>query len=214
MGARVTQQCVHCAATETPLWRAGPDGPKTLCNACGVRWKKTGSVVPRAKRTIAKSSRSAPQKKQEQQQHHQPHPSSSSTTADNHNNNNNDVREAYAALPAPKPRAAVRVHDAGKRNYESVFSGLMVVPRPGRVRTRTARAQSYFDGVASRPAPSPSPPPDTKEKDTGSVYVTEVIAPSPSPSPPPIPRIQRFPEGQGFRIVLAPAREQQKESKP
>lgn len=33
-------QCVHCLSTETPLWRSGPDGPKTLCNACGVRYKK------------------------------------------------------------------------------------------------------------------------------------------------------------------------------
>lgn len=33
-------RCVHCGNTETPLWRAGPDGPKTLCNACGVRYKK------------------------------------------------------------------------------------------------------------------------------------------------------------------------------
>lgn len=33
-------KCVHCLSTETPLWRSGPDGPKTLCNACGVRYKK------------------------------------------------------------------------------------------------------------------------------------------------------------------------------
>lgn len=37
-------RCVHCGNTETPLWRAGPDGPKTLCNACGVRFKK-GKLV-------------------------------------------------------------------------------------------------------------------------------------------------------------------------
>jgi len=24
----------------TPQWRAGPSGPKTLCNACGVKHKK------------------------------------------------------------------------------------------------------------------------------------------------------------------------------
>lgn len=24
----------------TPVWRAGPEGPKTLCNACGVRYMK------------------------------------------------------------------------------------------------------------------------------------------------------------------------------
>ncbi|KAK4533387.1 hypothetical protein CCYA_CCYA17G4269 [Cyanidiococcus yangmingshanensis] len=33
-------RCDFCQTTETPLWRAGPRGPKTLCNACGVKWKK------------------------------------------------------------------------------------------------------------------------------------------------------------------------------
>eukprot|EP00172_Hildenbrandia_rubra_P004051 Plantae.Rhodophyta-Hildenbrandia_rubra.ctg7468.p1 GENE.Plantae.Rhodophyta-Hildenbrandia_rubra.ctg7468~~Plantae.Rhodophyta-Hildenbrandia_rubra.ctg7468.p1 ORF type:complete len:246 (-),score=33.68 Plantae.Rhodophyta-Hildenbrandia_rubra.ctg7468:1157-1894(-) len=32
--------CVHCGATETPLWRTGPDGPRSLCNRCGVRKSK------------------------------------------------------------------------------------------------------------------------------------------------------------------------------
>mmetsp|Transcript_14298 Transcript_14298/g.30628 ORF Transcript_14298/g.30628 Transcript_14298/m.30628 type:complete len:200 (-) Transcript_14298:594-1193(-) len=31
--------CAHCRAVKTPLWRNGPLGPKTLCNACGVRYK-------------------------------------------------------------------------------------------------------------------------------------------------------------------------------
>lgn len=42
--ANLRLRCVHCHSTETPLWRAGPDGPKTLCNACGVRYKK-GKLV-------------------------------------------------------------------------------------------------------------------------------------------------------------------------
>ena len=25
---------------ESPEWRKGPSGPKTLCNACGLRWAK------------------------------------------------------------------------------------------------------------------------------------------------------------------------------
>jgi len=29
--------CVGCGTTKTPQWREGPAGPKTLCNACGVR---------------------------------------------------------------------------------------------------------------------------------------------------------------------------------
>jgi hypothetical protein len=32
--------CSQCRATSTPVWRAGPFGHKTLCNACGVRWMK------------------------------------------------------------------------------------------------------------------------------------------------------------------------------
>jgi hypothetical protein len=31
------KRCAHCNTQTTPLWRNGPDGPKTLCNACGVR---------------------------------------------------------------------------------------------------------------------------------------------------------------------------------
>jgi len=38
--AQMYRRCVSCGVTETPLWRAGPAGPKTLCNACGVRWRK------------------------------------------------------------------------------------------------------------------------------------------------------------------------------
>eukprot|EP00475_Leptophrys_vorax_P025167 TRINITY_DN3518_c0_g1_i4.p1 TRINITY_DN3518_c0_g1~~TRINITY_DN3518_c0_g1_i4.p1 ORF type:complete len:768 (+),score=-5.81 TRINITY_DN3518_c0_g1_i4:100-2304(+) len=33
------RRCLHCSVTKTPQWRAGPLGPKTLCNACGVRFK-------------------------------------------------------------------------------------------------------------------------------------------------------------------------------
>ncbi|KAF0911049.1 hypothetical protein E2562_005436 [Oryza meyeriana var. granulata] len=33
------EMCGHCHTTETPQWRAGPDGPSTLCNACGIRYR-------------------------------------------------------------------------------------------------------------------------------------------------------------------------------
>ncbi|XP_010530809.1 PREDICTED: GATA transcription factor 3 [Tarenaya hassleriana] len=33
------RRCSHCGANSTPQWRTGPLGPKTLCNACGVRYK-------------------------------------------------------------------------------------------------------------------------------------------------------------------------------
>ncbi|CAK8568881.1 unnamed protein product [Lathyrus sativus] len=39
------RKCLHCATDRTPQWRTGPLGPKTLCNACGVRYK-SGRLVP------------------------------------------------------------------------------------------------------------------------------------------------------------------------
>jgi hypothetical protein len=39
------RQCSHCSSTETPQWRAGPRGPGTLCNACGIRFKQNKGVL-------------------------------------------------------------------------------------------------------------------------------------------------------------------------
>ncbi|KAF5175585.1 Gata transcription factor [Thalictrum thalictroides] len=39
------RRCTHCLSQRTPQWRAGPLGPKTLCNACGVRFK-SGRLLP------------------------------------------------------------------------------------------------------------------------------------------------------------------------
>ncbi|RAL59949.1 hypothetical protein DID88_000575 [Monilinia fructigena] len=32
--------CTDCGTLDSPEWRKGPGGPKTLCNACGLRWAK------------------------------------------------------------------------------------------------------------------------------------------------------------------------------
>ncbi|CBF75789.1 hypothetical protein AN3607.2 [Aspergillus nidulans FGSC A4] len=35
-------KCADCGTSDSPEWRKGPEGPKTLCNACGLRWAKMG----------------------------------------------------------------------------------------------------------------------------------------------------------------------------
>lgn len=39
------RRCSHCHVQKTPQWRTGPLGAKTLCNACGVRFK-SGRLLP------------------------------------------------------------------------------------------------------------------------------------------------------------------------
>lgn len=44
-GAQFQRRCSHCHVQKTPQWRTGPLGAKTLCNACGVRFK-SGRLFP------------------------------------------------------------------------------------------------------------------------------------------------------------------------
>ncbi|KAH7690880.1 Zinc finger NHR/GATA-type protein [Dioscorea alata] len=48
------RKCKHCETEDTPQWRAGPEGPKTLCNACGVRFK-SGRLVPEYRPALSPS---------------------------------------------------------------------------------------------------------------------------------------------------------------
>ncbi|KAK4056785.1 hypothetical protein OIO90_002034 [Microbotryomycetes sp. JL221] len=34
------RRCANCGRSQSAEWRTGPTGPKTLCNACGLRWSK------------------------------------------------------------------------------------------------------------------------------------------------------------------------------
>lgn len=40
--------CSDCNTTKTPLWRGGPQGPKSLCNACGIRQRKARRAMAEA----------------------------------------------------------------------------------------------------------------------------------------------------------------------
>ncbi|KAI3701404.1 hypothetical protein L6452_26444 [Arctium lappa] len=40
--------CSDCNTTKTPLWRSGPQGPKSLCNACGIRQRKARKAMAAA----------------------------------------------------------------------------------------------------------------------------------------------------------------------
>ncbi|KAJ6840699.1 putative GATA transcription factor 22 isoform X2 [Iris pallida] len=54
-GNGIIRVCSNCSTTKTPLWRSGPQGPKSLCNACGIRQMK----ARRAMRAAAAAAASA-----------------------------------------------------------------------------------------------------------------------------------------------------------
>ncbi|XP_039071625.1 GATA transcription factor 21-like isoform X3 [Hibiscus syriacus] len=48
--------CADCNTTKTPLWRSGPRGPKSLCNACGIRQRKARRAMAAAATAAATGS--------------------------------------------------------------------------------------------------------------------------------------------------------------
>lgn len=59
--------CRHCGVNEkaTPMMRKGPDGPRTLCNACGLMWANKGSL-----RDLSKAVATTPGVGKKQGHHH------------------------------------------------------------------------------------------------------------------------------------------------
>ncbi|CAH0029616.1 unnamed protein product [Clonostachys rhizophaga] len=45
--------CTDCGTLDSPEWRKGPNGPKTLCNACGLRWAKKEKKRQNSNHTMA-----------------------------------------------------------------------------------------------------------------------------------------------------------------
>ncbi|CCK70474.1 Gat2p KNAG_0E02120 [Huiozyma naganishii CBS 8797] len=61
-------KCKHCQETETPEWRRGPYGNRSLCNACGLYYRKliksfdtkNGNLIMRFNRMINPQDRKVP----------------------------------------------------------------------------------------------------------------------------------------------------------
>ncbi|KAK4766888.1 hypothetical protein SAY86_014639 [Trapa natans] len=64
-GSEQKKTCADCGTSKTPLWRGGPAGPKSLCNACGIRSRKKrraimgGAVDKKPKKTSNSNSSSS-----------------------------------------------------------------------------------------------------------------------------------------------------------
>ncbi|CAL0322550.1 unnamed protein product [Lupinus luteus] len=54
-----TRVCSDCSTNSTPLWRSGPNGPKSLCNACGIRQRKARRAMAEAANGLANNASSS-----------------------------------------------------------------------------------------------------------------------------------------------------------
>ncbi|KAG0050316.1 hypothetical protein BGZ83_004897 [Gryganskiella cystojenkinii] len=63
-------RCLSCDTTDTPEWRRGPDGARTLCNACGLHYAK-----------LVKRQKQLQQQQLQEQEHQQLQPTSTSSSS-------------------------------------------------------------------------------------------------------------------------------------
>ncbi|KAK9004684.1 hypothetical protein V6N11_042143 [Hibiscus sabdariffa] len=54
---QIKKTCADCGTSKTPLWRGGPAGPKSLCNACGIRSRKKRRTIMGLKKGEDKKSK-------------------------------------------------------------------------------------------------------------------------------------------------------------
>ena len=48
------KHCEACHVTQTPQWRRGPGGSRTLCNACGVKYSQGRPLIIKSNSALAK----------------------------------------------------------------------------------------------------------------------------------------------------------------
>lgn len=53
-------RCHSCNRAETPEWRRGPDGARTLCNACGLHYAKLTRKMGASKAAVLTTSNLRP----------------------------------------------------------------------------------------------------------------------------------------------------------
>eukprot|EP00216_Chloropicon_sp_CCMP2111_P004085 CAMPEP_0198246926 /NCGR_PEP_ID=MMETSP1446-20131203/46221_1 /TAXON_ID=1461542 ORGANISM="Unidentified sp, Strain CCMP2111" /NCGR_SAMPLE_ID=MMETSP1446 /ASSEMBLY_ACC=CAM_ASM_001112 /LENGTH=366 /DNA_ID=CAMNT_0043931251 /DNA_START=805 /DNA_END=1905 /DNA_ORIENTATION=- len=63
--------CSQCGATKTPQWREGPLGPKTLCNACGVKRVRAARAACEARQGRGASSAATKKGGVKKKEHHE-----------------------------------------------------------------------------------------------------------------------------------------------
>jgi len=89
------RKCLNCGTVKTPEWRRGPEGPRTLCNACGLKFIKK-------KRTCTEKSTKKAHNKLKKSKTSSERENVSTNNNNNENKNSNSYFEPMYPLYSPR----------------------------------------------------------------------------------------------------------------
>ncbi|CAD6272802.1 unnamed protein product [Miscanthus lutarioriparius] len=89
--------CVECRTTATPMWRGGPTGPRSLCNACGIRYRKKrrqelGLETTKKPQQNQQQNQPQPQQQRQHQDHSHSHSPATSSAVVKDNNKSSSLQ--------------------------------------------------------------------------------------------------------------------------
>ncbi|CAH8287351.1 unnamed protein product [Eruca vesicaria subsp. sativa] len=136
----VIRFCSDCNTTKTPLWRSGPRGPKSLCNACGIRQRKAKRAAMAATAATTTSDLSPPLLKKKKMQ--------------NKNKRSNEVYNNLSSPSAPEVKKyksmTTSVEEAVLMMEGATTEGLETQGKPAMSSSSTSSSSDkfYFDDLA------------------------------------------------------------------
>ncbi|XP_060197584.1 GATA transcription factor 16-like [Lycium barbarum] len=97
--------CVDCGTNKTPLWRGGPAGPKSLCNACGIRSRKKRRALLGLNKEDKKPTKKSSKVIGNNENKNQSSNSCSSSSGDSTSSSNGGSLLKKKSLPLQRPRS-------------------------------------------------------------------------------------------------------------
>ncbi|XP_021282291.1 GATA transcription factor 15-like [Herrania umbratica] len=138
--------CTDCKTTKTPLWRGGPAGPKSLCNACGIRYRKK-------RRAMLGLNKGAEKKKERSQSSHGSSTTTGTTSSASVATTNVGDKKPSRQLNGLSESVKMRLYALGsevllQRSSSSLLSGVVKKQRCQRRRKLGEEEQAAFSLMA------------------------------------------------------------------
>lgn len=180
------KKCLYCGSKSTPMWRRGPQGAGTLCNACGVKWKH-GKILNGSGNSSSTTTTNETTS-QQQQQEYTPQPRRGSS-----NTKGNDKKRKRSSASSASSGSS----NSNKRGANKKSSRASSISQP------VTDAMYYDTFAVPAPVTNPQAPPPQWEGQSAASSSTTSDSRSPlesfSSSPNTSPSIATLMDGQDIK---------------